>query len=94
MGTKDKSSKDPRLAAENEAKKKARDLSTEEIDRELAELSFDIGFLEEQVKHDMESYSTKGLKDAHDKIAVLKRKAQIFEMELRRKNSSDTKSAF
>jgi hypothetical protein len=89
MDSKDKSSKDPRLAAENEAKKKVRDLSTEEIDRELAELSFDIGFLEEQVKYDMESYSTKGLKDAHDKIAVLKRKARIFETELRRKTSSD-----
>jgi hypothetical protein len=89
MGSNDKSSKDPRPAAENEANKKARDLSTEEIDRELLELYFDIGFLEQQVKYDMESYSKKGLKDAQDKIAVLKKKAHIFETELRKKNSSD-----
>ena len=64
-------------------------LSAEELDRDFAEVSLEIEFLEAQVQSELESYSPVALKHAENKILVLKRKAENLknEIEMRKKQS-------
>jgi len=65
-------------------------LTTGELDRELAEFSNEIQFLEEQVGADFDSYQPAQLERAKEKIARFKKKAEILEMEISRRNSKLT----
>ncbi|MFI5421355.1 MAG: hypothetical protein ACHQ1H_10350 [Nitrososphaerales archaeon] len=58
----------------------------------MSELYFDINFIEEQLKSDLGSYSLKDLERANEKISILKRKAEIFGIELDRKRNSKNES--
>lgn len=62
-------------------------LPSEDIDRDLAELSHEIDFLDEQVRVDLESYSPEQLTRASGKIAHLRQKAEILRIELDGRNS-------
>ena len=62
--------------------KKAQTLTVEELNRDVAELSNDINFLESQVQADLTSYSSEELTIALRKIAYRKRKLEILEAEL------------
>jgi hypothetical protein len=62
-------------------------LPLENIDRDLAELSHEIEFLEAQVEVDLGSYSPEQLARAYGKIAHLKRRAEILKIELNTRNS-------
>jgi hypothetical protein len=87
MDNKDNFAIDSWMRKENDMKNIARNLSSEEIDRDLAEVLTEIEFLKEQVKYDFKSYSQKDLKRANEKISQLMRSAEILKIELdRRKN--------
>ena len=59
-----------------------RTLSRAELDRDLSELFFEIDFLERQVQADLRGYSPQELEAAQEKIAHLKQKLRILELEL------------
>jgi len=63
-------------------RKKAQGLPIQELDRDVAELSNDIKFLESQLKEDLISYSSEELSIAHRKIANYKLKLEILEAEI------------
>jgi len=65
-----------------EFQKKARSLTVEELDRDVAELSNDVKFLESQLQADLTSYSSAELAIAQRKIANRKRRLEILEAEL------------
>jgi len=62
-------------------------LSIEDLDRNLVEISWEIKFLEEQVKCDLESYSSKELDEALGKISSFREKESILKIELERRRS-------
>jgi len=62
--------------------RKAKTLTKEELDRDLAEISGDIHFLERQIEADLNSYSSNELLVARGRIAHLKRMAELLEAEL------------
>ena len=62
--------------------RKAKTLTKEELDRDLAEISGDIHFLERQIEADLNSYSSNELSVARGRIAHLKRMAELLEAEL------------
>jgi len=66
--------------------KKVSKLSLAELDRDLAETRIDIDFLESQIKADFGSYSPQDLQRARTRILFSKRKAEIVEKELAKKN--------
>jgi hypothetical protein len=87
MDNKDNFAIDSWMRNENDMKNIARNLSSEEIDRDLAEVLTEIEFLKEQVKYDFKSYSQKDLNRANEKISQLMKSAEILKIELsRRKN--------
>jgi hypothetical protein len=65
------------------------ELSTSELDRELAEVKNDLIFLEAQISNDLESYSPEQLEKARARIHHFKKKCGIIndEIEKRRKVS-------
>jgi len=68
-------------------------LSTEELDRDFAEISAEVDFLEEQVRCDFGSYSPKVLMMAREKISLYKKKAEILKIELgKRRNTREPSS--
>lgn len=78
-------------SADDEAKlssfsKKVSKLSQAELDRDPAEARIDIDFLESQIKADLGSYSPHDLQRARTRILFLKRRAEIIEKELLKKN--------
>ena len=93
MVNEDKSTKNSELSIENELKIRVRNLSMGEIDRELAEISLEISFLEEQVESDLEGYSTLDLERGREKISILKRRSQIYQIELERRKNSKNESS-
>jgi MEDS: MEthanogen/methylotroph, DcmR Sensory domain len=66
--------------------KRIKTLSKEELDREIAELSNDLNFLESQVQADFESYSSDALIASSRKIADIKRKLELHKIELARRD--------
>ena len=70
-------------------REKAKTLPPETLDRDIAELLLECGFLEEQVKADIASYSTKDLESANQKVAFMKMKIEIAKIELARKTAKD-----
>jgi t-SNARE complex subunit (syntaxin) len=70
---------------ELEMKNQVRNLTKGELDREIAELSNDVDFLESQVQADLKSYSSEELETANRKIAGVKRKLEFFKKELARR---------
>jgi hypothetical protein len=63
-------------------------LPSEVLARDLAEISNDIEFLEVQLQADYASYSVKDLERANQKISHFKLKAEVIEIELRRRDPS------
>jgi len=63
------------------------ELPSERIDRELAEVSHEIEFLESQVIADIGSYSPEELKRANEKISHFKQRAEIFRIQLNLRSS-------
>ena len=67
-------------------------LSTDEIERDIAEIENDVTFLEVQVKIDAGSYTPTDLKHAKSKINLTRRKAELLKREFgsrQYKNSSE-----
>ena len=62
-------------------------LSSQEIDRDLAEVLLEIRFLEEQLRNDLRSYSGEGLERANARVSHFKKRAEILKIELDRRNS-------
>jgi len=69
-------------------RKEVQNSSTEILDRDLAEISSEIQFLEDQVRNDIERYSLDEKKKAYSKISYFKRRAEIFKIELDRRNQT------
>jgi hypothetical protein len=67
---------------------KVHNLPSRLLDRDLAEVSIEIQFLEDQVKADIEYYSTQELKRAKAKISRFKKRADILKTESDRRNQS------
>ena len=61
--------------------KEVQELSTTELDRDLAEIRIDIEFHEVQVRADLGSFTPKSLEQARAKIQLMKRKVEIMERE-------------
>ena len=57
-------------------------LSTAELDLDLAEISNNVLFLEEQLQADLASYTPEQLEAAYAKISQLKQRSEILGMEL------------
>jgi len=66
--------------------RKAQTLTKDELDRDLAELSNDIDFLERQIRADLASYSPEELSAAHRMIACINQKVEILKIELAKRN--------
>ena len=62
-------------------------LTSEELDRDLAELNHEIQFLEEQMRVDIGSYPPAELERANAKIVHFKQKAEILKMEISSRKS-------
>jgi hypothetical protein len=62
-------------------------LPTETLDRDLAEISYDIDFLKAQVSAEIGNYTPAGLEKASEKIFLLKQKAEIAKLELLKRNN-------
>lgn len=67
-------------------REKAQKLPPQLLDRDLAEVSIEIQFLEAQIRADPDSYTADQLARAHTKIARFKKRAEILKTELDRKN--------
>ncbi|MFI5420009.1 MAG: hypothetical protein ACHQ1H_03490 [Nitrososphaerales archaeon] len=67
---------------------RVRTLLSEVLARDLVEISNDIEFLEVQLRADFASYSAKDLERANQKISHFKQKAEVIEIELRRRDPS------
>ena len=61
---------------------RARNLSSDELDRELADLSNEVEFLEKQLECDIGSYTTQALERANQKVSKFKLRAEILKVEL------------
>jgi len=85
---KDKSAIDAEMLEEKEAEGKVRKLPLEELDRDYAEISSEIEFLEEQLRCDIGGYTPEALGEAKEKIAHFRKKAKFLEIELERRKSS------
>jgi len=84
----EKSTKSPKLNQELELlQARVRNLSSITLDRDLAEVSLEVNFLEEQVRADFGSYSPVALLRAKEKISLFNQKAEILNIELRRRTS-------
>jgi len=66
-------------------RQKAKALSVESLDKDLAELSYDIQFLDAQLNADLQSYAPVELARATEKISLLRQKAEIIVLELDKK---------
>jgi hypothetical protein len=62
-------------------------LPSQELDRDIAELSHEIAFLSDQVGVDIESYQMEELSHAYEKITYFKRKSEILQFEMIRRNA-------
>jgi hypothetical protein len=67
---------------------RVRTLPSEILDRDLVEITNDIEFLELQLRVDFASYSAKDLERANHKFSHFKQKAEVIEIELRRRDPS------
>ena len=65
--------------------------TSEELDRDLAEITLDCEFLDAQVQSDLGSYSAAELMMAQEKISHFKRKAGAIRMELETRESKSAK---
>jgi hypothetical protein len=66
-----------------------RKLPSEKLDRDLTETNYEIEFVEEQIRVDLQSYSSIDLQNANEKLSILKRKGELLKIELAaRQNSS------
>jgi len=65
---------------------KVQKFTKEELDRDIAELSNDIDFLESQVEADLGSFSPEELTTAYGKIDRRKQKLEILKVELAKRN--------
>jgi hypothetical protein len=80
---------EPKINKELESlRAKLHGFSTEELDRDLAEIAHEIEFLSEQVKADIDSYASTELERANQKISSFKQRAEILKIELSRRNLS------
>ena len=61
----------------------------EELDRDYAEITMDIQFLEDQVRCELERYSPEALTAAKEKINGLKKKAETIQSELEKRKPSN-----
>jgi len=87
MNNKDNFSIDSQMSKEKNRNTEVSSLSSEEIDLELAEVSFEKSFLEEQVECDLENYPPEAILKAQEKISQFKSRAETLRIELdRRKN--------
>ena len=68
-------------------RERAQTLSSTELDRDLAELSIEIAFLENQVQADLGSYSSEDLELAYEKISHFRQRAEILRVELSKRAS-------
>jgi len=64
-------------------REKAKTFPVEVLDRDLAELSGDIQFLDAQIDVDLGSYKPEQLEKAIEKTTLLKLKAEIIVLELK-----------
>lgn len=88
MEREEESSTDTEKSEEIKVNAAIRNLSLEELDRDLAEIACEIDFLEAQLSCDLRSYSPEALMEAREKISRFKKRAQILDIELgKRKNS-------
>ena len=67
-------------------RRKVTELPSEELDREVAEASMEIEFLEAQMKMESALFSPEDLKRATSKVLHYKRRAEIFKVELGKRN--------
>jgi hypothetical protein len=66
---------------------KVQNLPSDQLDREFAELSVEISFLQDQIQADVGSYGTDDLAKAQEKINHYKRRSEIIKIELDRRTS-------
>jgi RNA recognition motif-containing protein len=62
-------------------------LSFQELDRDIAEISTEIRFTEEQMKTDFARYSPENTSRVSEKVSVLRKKAEIMKIELEKRKS-------
>lgn len=67
-----------------------RDLSFEALDRDLAEISIDVKFLQEQLAVDRNGYSSPDLNDAERKISQFQKRAEMLGLELEKRKKEMT----
>lgn len=63
--------------------------SPHELERDLAEITFEVSFMEAQVKSEIGDYTPAELEIANEKIWVLKRKAVILKLEYESRKKED-----
>jgi hypothetical protein len=63
-------------------------ISTEALDRDIAEFSIDVRFLESQVQADFPYYSPENLEKAKKKIHHIRQKIEILKIELDSRQSN------
>jgi hypothetical protein len=64
-------------------------LSVEELDRDFAEISADLDFLEAQVESEIANYTPKGLESADQKIARYRKQKKLLMDELEKRKQSE-----
>ena len=64
------------------------DSTMAELDRDLAEITNEIQFLEDQLQCDLGSYSPEQLMRGREKIADFKKKAESIQVELERRKAN------
>jgi len=62
-----------------------RNRPVEELERDVAELSFEIELLETQLRVGLKEYSPKDLQEGYAKIALLRKKLELMKLEFKRK---------
>ena len=65
---------------------RAKNLSTERLEIEIAELSHEIDFLQEQIDNDLGSYPLKQLELASQKVSVFRQKCEILKVERQKRS--------
>jgi len=70
-----------------EFSKKATEMSTSDLDRDLVETRHDIEFLEAQIKVDASSFTSDDLERANARIELLRRKVDIMEKEFYKRST-------
>jgi len=61
-------------------------LPSSELDRDFNEISYEVSFLENQVKADLARYTLKQLQEAYEEIEVFKQRSEILKIELDKRN--------